>query len=101
VPSATFSKYTILMFETDADGREGWPEFAPYGSIHVGAAAPQIPEALIQQLKPGGRMVIPVGTVFQELKVLDKKLYGSVSIRDATSVRYVPLTSKEAQLHAD
>ncbi|XP_072150476.1 protein-L-isoaspartate O-methyltransferase 1 isoform X3 [Setaria viridis] len=84
-----------------ADGREGWPELAPYDAIHVGAAAPQIPEALIEQLKPGGRMVIPVGTVFQELKVVDKKLDGTVSIRDETSVRYVPLTSKEAQLHAN
>ncbi|CAO2211791.1 unnamed protein product [Urochloa humidicola] len=84
-----------------ADGREGWPELAPYDAIHVGAAAPQIPKALIEQLKPGGRMVIPVGTVFQELKVVDKKLDGTVSIKDETSVRYVPLTSKEAQLHAN
>ncbi|XP_051202660.1 protein-L-isoaspartate O-methyltransferase 1 isoform X2 [Lolium perenne] len=84
-----------------ADGREGWPELAPYDCIHVGAAAPQIPEALIEQLKPGGRMVIPVGTVFQELKVVDKKLDGTVSVRDETSVRYVPLTSKDAQLHSN
>lgn len=84
-----------------ADGREGWPELAPYDAIHVGAAAPQIPEALVEQLKPGGRMVIPVGTMFQELKVVDKKLDGTVSIRDETSVRYVPLTSKEAQLRAN
>ncbi|CAM0911651.1 unnamed protein product [Alopecurus aequalis] len=84
-----------------ADGREGWPELAPYDCIHVGAAAPQIPEALIEQLKPGGRMVIPVGTVFQELKVVDKKPNGTVSVRDETSVRYVPLTSKDAQLHSN
>ncbi|VAI74941.1 hypothetical protein VPH35_123169 [Triticum aestivum] len=84
-----------------ADGREGWPELAPYDCIHVGAAAPQIPEALIEQLKPGGRMVIPVGTIFQELKVIEKKPDGGVSIRDETSVRYVPLTSKDAQLHSN
>ncbi|XP_037461063.1 protein-L-isoaspartate O-methyltransferase-like isoform X1 [Triticum dicoccoides] len=84
-----------------ADGREGWPELAPYDCIHVGAAAPQIPEALIEQLKPGGRMVIPVGTIFQELKVVEKKPDGGVSIRDETSVRYVPLTSKDAQLHSN
>ncbi|XP_037467710.1 protein-L-isoaspartate O-methyltransferase 1-like isoform X2 [Triticum dicoccoides] len=84
-----------------ADGREGWPELAPYDCIHVGAAAPQIPEALIEQLKPGGRMVIPVGTIFQELKVVDKNLDDGVSIRDETSVRYVPLTSKDAQLHSN
>ncbi|KAL6973125.1 Protein-L-isoaspartate O-methyltransferase 2 [Sarracenia purpurea var. burkii] len=80
------------------DGRLGWPEFAPYDAIHVGAAAPEIPPALIEQLKPGGRMVIPVGNIFQDLKVVDKNPDGSISIRDETSVRYVPLTSREAQL---
>ncbi|CAI9280464.1 unnamed protein product [Lactuca saligna] len=80
------------------DGREGWVEFAPYDAIHVGAAAPEIPQPLIDQLKPGGRLVIPVGNVFQELKVVDKKEDGSVSVRSETSVRYVPLTSREAQL---
>ncbi|XP_052183496.1 protein-L-isoaspartate O-methyltransferase 1-like isoform X2 [Diospyros lotus] len=80
------------------DGRLGWPEFAPYDTIHVGAAAPEIPPALIEQLKPGGRMVIPVGNIFQDLKVVDKNPDGSVSIRSETSVRYVPLTSREAQL---
>ncbi|XP_059657219.1 protein-L-isoaspartate O-methyltransferase 1-like isoform X2 [Cornus florida] len=82
----------------DGDGRLGWPEFAPYDAIHVGAAAPEIPQALIDQLKPGGRMVIPVGNIFQDLKVVEKDLDGSVSIRTETSVRYVPLTSREAQL---
>lgn len=80
------------------DGRLGWPEFAPYDAIHVGAAAPEIPQALIDQLKPGGRMVIPVGNMFQDLQVLDKNLDGSISIRSETSVRYVPLTSRERQL---
>ncbi|KAF4351305.1 hypothetical protein CsatB_018144 [Cannabis sativa] len=80
------------------DGRLGWPEFAPYDAIHVGAAAPEIPQPLIDQLKPGGRMVIPVGNIYQDLKVVDKKLDGSVTIRTETSVRYVPLTSREAQL---
>ncbi|XP_068666339.1 protein-L-isoaspartate O-methyltransferase 1-like isoform X2 [Aristolochia californica] len=80
------------------DGRQGWPEFAPYDAIHVGAAAPQIPQPLIDQLKPGGRMVIPVGTMFQDLKVVDKKPDGSITIHTETSVRYVPLTSRESQL---
>ncbi|XVF49740.1 hypothetical protein PTKIN_Ptkin04bG0037800 [Pterospermum kingtungense] len=80
------------------DGREGWPECAPYDAIHVGAAAPEIPQALLDQLKPGGRMVIPVGNIFQDLKVVDKNLDGSLSVRDETSVRYVPLTSRDAQL---
>ncbi|KAK7353952.1 hypothetical protein VNO80_19408 [Phaseolus coccineus] len=80
------------------DGRQGWPEFAPYDAIHVGAAAPEIPQPLIDQLKPGGRMVIPVGNVCQDLKVVDKNSDGSISVRTETSVRYVPLTSREAQL---
>ncbi|XP_077228838.1 protein-L-isoaspartate O-methyltransferase-like [Tasmannia lanceolata] len=80
------------------DGRQGWPEFAPYDAIHVGAAAPEIPPPLIDQLKPGGRMVIPVGNFFQDLMVVDKKTDGSLSIQTKTSVRYVPLTSRDAQL---
>ncbi|KAE8688958.1 Protein-L-isoaspartate O-methyltransferase [Hibiscus syriacus] len=80
------------------DGRQGWPECAPYDAIHVGAAAPEIPQPLLDQLKPGGRMVIPVGNMFQDLKVVDKALDGSISIRSETSVRHVPLTSRDAQL---
>lgn len=80
------------------DGREGWPEHAPYDAIHVGAAAREIPQPLIDQLKPGGRLVIPVGNIFQDLKVIDKKSDGSISVRSETSVRYVPLTSRDAQL---
>ncbi|KAF3337994.1 protein-L-isoaspartate O-methyltransferase-like protein [Carex littledalei] len=81
-----------------ADGRDGWPEAAPYDAIHVGAAAPEIPKALLDQLKPGGRMVIPVGHFFQDLQVIDKKLDGSITFRNVTGVRYVPLTSRSAQL---
>ncbi|OAY68645.1 protein-L-isoaspartate O-methyltransferase-like isoform X2 [Ananas comosus] len=81
-----------------ADGRYGWPEAAPYDAIHVGAAAPEIPQALLDQLKPGGRMVIPVGNIFQDLQVIDKNPDGSINVRSETSVRYVPLTSRAAQL---
>ncbi|XP_061364870.1 LOW QUALITY PROTEIN: protein-L-isoaspartate O-methyltransferase 1-like [Gastrolobium bilobum] len=77
------------------DGRQGWPEFAPYNAIHVGAAASEIHQALVDQLKPGGRMVIPVGNIFQDLQVVDKNTDGSISIRTETSVRYVPLTSRK------
>ncbi|KAK8959977.1 Protein-L-isoaspartate O-methyltransferase [Platanthera guangdongensis] len=82
-----------------ADGRLGWPELAPYDTIHVGAAASEVPKALLDQLKPGGRIVIPVGNFFQELKVIDKNPDGSVATRTDASVRYVPLTSRSAQLH--
>ncbi|KAL6524554.1 Protein-L-isoaspartate O-methyltransferase 2 [Orobanche hederae] len=80
------------------DGRQGWPDLAPYDAIHVGAAAPEIPPALIEQLKPDGRLVIPVGKISQELKVVDKNTDGTLSVRVEFSVRYVPLTSREAQL---
>ncbi|RZC50094.1 hypothetical protein C5167_018518 [Papaver somniferum] len=80
------------------DGRNGWPEFAPYDAIHVGAAAREIPKQLINQLKPEGRLVIPVGNIFQDLKVIDKNQDGSITMHDETAVRYVPLTSKDAQL---
>lgn len=84
-----------------ADGREGWPEFAPYDAIHVGAAAPEIPPALIEQLKPGGRLVIPVGDISQYLKVVDKNADGTLHFQNEISVRYIPLTSREAQLRGD
>ncbi|KAK1257393.1 Protein-L-isoaspartate O-methyltransferase [Acorus gramineus] len=77
-----------------ADGRQGWPELAPYDAIHVGASALQIPQPLIEQLKPRGRMAIPVGNIFQDLQVVDKKADGSISMQSETSVRYVPLTSR-------
>ncbi|KAJ7569665.1 hypothetical protein O6H91_01G088000 [Diphasiastrum complanatum] len=81
-----------------ADGRSGWPDEAPYESIHVGAAASKVPQSLIDQLKPGGRMVIPVGNFFQDLLVIDKQLDGTLKQWTTTSVRYVPLTSRESQL---
>ncbi|KAH9557495.1 hypothetical protein CY35_07G087000 [Sphagnum magellanicum] len=80
------------------DGREGYPAGAPYDAIHVGAAASEVPQALVDQLKPGGRMVIPVGDIFQELTVIDKAPDGSLKQWGATSVRYVPLTSRQSQL---
>ncbi|XP_073299529.1 protein-L-isoaspartate O-methyltransferase 1-like isoform X4 [Primulina huaijiensis] len=98
--AAQLQKEGILSLHA-GDGRLGWPQFAPYDAIHVGAAASEIPEALIEQLKPGGRLVIPVGNVFQDLKVVDKNMDGSLSVRSETSVRYVPLTSREAQLRGD
>ncbi|RZC69949.1 hypothetical protein C5167_033071 [Papaver somniferum] len=82
-----------------ADGRLGWPGFALYDAIHVGAAAPEVPQALIQQLKPGRRLVIPVGVGVQNLQVVDKKMDGSVTVRNELAVPYIPLTSLKAQLN--
>ncbi|GBG60989.1 hypothetical protein CBR_g18585 [Chara braunii] len=83
------------------DGRQGWPQEAAYNAIHVGAAAPTMPEALIRQLKPNGRLVVPVGTLFQDLKVIDKLADGRVVEHNAMEVRYVPLTTREHQVQGD
>ena len=76
------------------DGYDGWPEHAPFDAIIVTAAAPRIPPALIDQLKPGGRMLIPVGAAYdvQFLDVLVKQADGSVLTRRSLPVRFVPLT---------
>lgn len=66
--------------------------------IHVGAAAPTIPEALLSQLKAPGRMFIPVGDYNQAIYQVDKHPDGRITQRELYGVRYVPLTSQEAQL---
>lgn len=78
------------------DGYYGWKEHAPYDAIIVTAAPSQIPPPLIRQLKPGGRMVIPVGNRFltQYLVLVDKHQDGSVRTRELLPVRFVPLTGK-------
>ena len=75
------------------DGYAGWPEQAPFDGIVVTAAAPRVPQALVDQLKPGGRMVIPVGASHgaQELLLLVKRADGSVEKKSVLSVRFVPL----------
>lgn len=74
------------------DGSEGWPALAPYNGIIVTAVAPEIPKALLDQLAPGGRMVIPVGAVgeTQQLLLIVREEHG-FSRRILGSVRFVPL----------
>ncbi len=77
------------------DGYRGWPEHAPFDAIIVTAAPDHIPEPLIEQLAPGGRLVIPVGDYLQELKVVTKT-EDDEKVEDIIPVRFVPMTG-EAQ----
>ena len=78
------------------DGYYGWKEHAPFDAIVVTAAASHVPPPLIEQLKPGGRMVIPVGERFmtQTLLLLEKTEKGEVITRQYGAVRFVPLTGE-------
>lgn len=78
----------------EGDGYAGWREHAPFDAIIVTAGAPRIPEPLVAQLKPGGRMVIPVGPARgeQQLMVVLKGANGRVRTRALGPVAFVPLT---------
>jgi protein-L-isoaspartate(D-aspartate) O-methyltransferase len=75
------------------DGYKGWPEKAPFDGIVVTAAAPRVPQALVDQLKPGGRMVIPIGERWevQQLLLITRKADGTVQQKNVLPVRFVPL----------
>jgi len=75
------------------DGYEGWSENSPYDSIIATACPPQIPEPLLDQLKTGGRMVLPVGGDRQELQLIRKTKKGH-EIKDIIPVAFVPMTGK-------
>ncbi|KAL5284959.1 PCMT1.2 family protein [Megaselia abdita] len=81
---------TILQ----GDGRKGYPPLGPYDAIHVGAASPEIPIPLIQQLKIGGRLLVPVGPEggTQYMEQYDKDEKGNVQRTRLMGVMYVPLT---------
>ena len=76
------------------DGYLGWPEHAPFDAIIVTAGAPSVPAPLLAQLKPGGRMVIPVDTIHnrQNLTLIEKKADGSTTRTVVLQVSFVPLT---------
>jgi protein-L-isoaspartate(D-aspartate) O-methyltransferase len=75
------------------NGHKGWPENAPYDGIIVTAAATHIPQALVEQLKPGGRLVIPVGLpgYHQELMLIEKDQNGETQATNVLGVAFVPL----------
>ncbi|MDD4161213.1 MAG: protein-L-isoaspartate(D-aspartate) O-methyltransferase [Methanothrix sp.] len=76
-----------------ADGSIGLPEYAPYDRISVAATAPKIPEQLKQQLKVGGKMVIPVGQDYQDLYLVTRK--NGFSVEEKMGVIFVPLIGEE------
>ena len=80
-----------------ANGYLGWSEYAPYDGILVTAAASHVPPALVKQLKPGGKLAIPVGKPHgrQELRLIEKDAEGGVESRVVLAVAFVPLVDRE------
>jgi len=74
------------------DGYQGWPEHAPFEAIMVTAAPDHVPPVLIEQLAPGGRMIIPVGKFIQYLRLITKDEQGKVNDKKLIAVRFVPMT---------
>lgn len=80
------------------DGRQGWPAGGPYDVIHVGAACPEVPRTLIDQLSPKGRLLLPVGdSDHQNMLIVDKDEAGLVTTKKDWGVIYIPLTSRDQQ----
>ena len=76
------------------DGYKGWPDAAPFDAIIVTAAPPSIPEPLLEQLKTGGKLVIPVGKTYQDLIVMTKRRDGGFDRENVLPVRFVPMTGE-------
>lgn len=84
------------IFYKIGDGYHGWEEHAPFDAIIVTAAPEEIPPRLIEQLKTGGKMVIPVGpSANQHLKLLEKKKNGKITSKELLPVRFVPFTRRD------
>jgi len=81
------------------DGYKGWREQAPFDAIIVTAAPPEVPEPLLDQVKPGGRIVLPVGEVWQDLQVLTKRADGTFDRQNVLPVRFVPMTGEAQHVH--
>ena len=92
--SKCFRIWAIRISRTRVgDGYAGWPEHAPFDIIVVTAAPDHVPQPLLDQLKPGGRMVVPVGPVSfgQELRLIEKDEAGKLRSTNVSAVRFVPL----------
>ncbi len=76
------------------DGYQGWPEAAPFDAIVVTAAPDHVPQPLVDQLARGGRLVIPVGDLYQELEVISRDASGAISEKSVLPVAFVPMTGE-------
>ncbi|WP_435316892.1 protein-L-isoaspartate(D-aspartate) O-methyltransferase [Haloarchaeobius sp. TZWSO28] len=71
------------------DGRAGWPEHAPYDAAYLTCAAPEFPPAVVEQVRPGGRLLAPIGTASQRLVAATRRADGSLETEDRGGVRFV------------
>ncbi|HYP05987.1 MAG TPA: protein-L-isoaspartate(D-aspartate) O-methyltransferase [Bryobacteraceae bacterium] len=95
--AATFRRLNYRnIVAREGNGYAGWPDKAPFDRIILTAAPPELPQALVDQLKPGGRLVAPVGRtpLEQELIVVDKSAAGKITRRSVLPVRFVPMVDK-------
>jgi protein-L-isoaspartate(D-aspartate) O-methyltransferase len=97
---AAKARFDVLGYEIEVrvgDGTRGWPEHAPFDRILVTAAAEEPPPALIEQLEPGGRIVIPIGgQEIQQLSVIDKTGSGEIRTREIMPVRFTELETSSS-----
>lgn len=92
----TFSDLGLSNVTTRiGDGHRGWPDEAPFDAVLVAAAPARVPEALVRQLRPGGRLVLPVGESAQQLIVVEMRSDQSSVQREIIPVCFVPLTSED------
>jgi len=77
------------------DGHDGWPEYAPYDAAYLTCAAPAVPDAVVEQVRTGGRLVAPIGSGTQRLVVAEKREDGGLDTRDEGAVRFVEMQGGE------
>jgi len=78
----------------EGDGYRGWPEHAPFDAVIVTAAPDHVPQPLVDQLAPGGRMILPVGDDYQHLLLITRDMKGKLRERQLIPVRFVPMTGE-------
>ncbi len=79
------------------DGYQGWPEAAPFDAVIVTCAPEKVPQPLVEQLKDGGRMIIPVGPIWNQELILFRKQAGRLEKRAVLPVRFVPMTGESQE----